>query len=887
MQTLEQTRRDAVRPLAAPGSTPAIHHLTIPSVGPEPLLVHRFRGTEELSGVFRFDVRATARRDGAAPLVDELLGQPAILRFGNGSSFRTIHGLIATAGTVDACSDADRVSYRLRIVPRLWLLRHRHRSRIFQRRRVDEVISEVLADAGILASWSMLEPREALPVREFVTQYQESDLEFVTRLAAEAGFLFRLADGEDGESLVVFGDGPAAYARPSLSLRYSVSSTDAGDDDRLTAFSEVLAIRANTAAYREFDPRRPDALIEARTASELTPGSVLERYDHHADFQQTVVAHAEREPARALRRLRARARRARGEARNPWLAAGQCFTFSDSSLARGDREHVVTSVIHKGWDRPRGGHSHLYENAFECIPADVVAAPPLPPRRGISGTLTAIVVGADGAQIHTEPSACVKVQFHWDRDGKRDEHSSCWLRTMQPWAGAGWGSQFVPRIGMEVVVSFDGGDPDRPFVLGALYNGAHPPPFPLPQEADRSGIRTNSLGAEGFNELSFSDRAGDEQIYLHAQADLEEVVLRDHATTVSRDRREEISRDASSRVLGDRSTETMGSAVTKTAGSSDVHVAGLRTELLGGGRRVVVRGDHTTRTTGRSTHSVGEAYSLQVGSALSAEVGTADKPGSASLFSFGAASLGSASTVTLSAEQRIVLQCGEARLELSTDTIRLSAPKVLLEAQQELVASGDGPRLALDKSAQLTAQEIRMYSSHASVELDRIAHVDGEIVKLACGPDSPTGKGAKKLKPRTQALHLRLTNAAYEPYAGKAYIVKASGLRFEGTTDGDGNLRELLPADARSADITLWIGERPSGKTRRYAVSLEPLPPPDTPRGITTRLKHLGYYHRAPTDQLDAPARQAIQSFQRDHGLPATGEPDSQTIAKLVAIHGS
>lgn len=862
------------------------HWLLLPSFGPEPLLVHRLRGTEDLSGPFRFDVRATMRRDGAAPSVDELLGQNAVLHFGAGGAERTVHALVATARTDEEHPPFDRVGYRLRLVPRLWLLRHQHRSRIFRQRRVDQVISRVLDDAGIGAVWRTERPVESLPTREYLTQYEESDYAFVLRLCAESGLLFRDATDTDGAPVVVFGSGPTAYQRPALDLRFAAESAlDGIDSDRVTSFRPVVRVRANAAEYREWDPRRPAAPIRARLERGAPIGGDLEHYTHHPDLLFTHREHAEAEPSRALDRLRADARCARGESRAPELAPGRCFTVRGADLGGDEREHLVTRVEHRAWDAPGRTRRHLYENAFECVPADVTAALALQRRRTIGGTLTATVVGS--GEIHTDPSAQVKVRFHWDRDGETTEHSSCWLRVMQPWAGAGWGTQFIPRVGMEVVVSFDGGDPDRPFVLGALYNGAHPPPFRLPDEADRSGIRTDSVGGEGFNEISFRDRAGDEQIYLHAQADLEEVVLRDHATTVSRDRRELVSGSASSRVLGSRSIETIGSEITRTAESSELHVAGPRTELLAGGRRVVVRGDETTRTTGRATHSVGQAYNLKAGTGLGVEVGSPDKPGSASIYAFGPAAIGSGSTITLRAEQRLVLECGEARIELSRDTLRLSAPKVVLDAEKELTAIGDGPRLTLDKNACLTADEVRMYSKGASVELDRMAHVDGDLVKLACGPDSPTGRGPEGRKPRTQPLELRMANARYEPFSNKEYVVKSGGVRIDGRTDGDGWLRERLPADATSADVTLWVGARPNGETRRYAISLEPLPPASTPRGATVRLKHLGYWYRAPSDELDDAVRAAIQSFQRDHGLELTGELDEKTVATLVAIHGS
>jgi type VI secretion system secreted protein VgrG len=171
----------------------------------------------------------------------------------------------------------------------------------------------------------------------------------------------------------------------------------------------------------------------------------------------------------------------------------------------------------------------------------------------------------------------IKVQFHWDRAGAFDDRSSCWIRTMQPWGGAGWGVQFIPRVGMEVVVVFEGGDPDKPMVLGSLYNGTHPSPFVLPRDKTRSGWRTQSSpGGKGFNELSFEDAAGGEQVYLHAQRDLDEAVERDHTRGVGEDERIAVARDRAVTVGGDQHLVTRQ----------------VRRELVGKDSHLHVKGDH-------------------------------------------------------------------------------------------------------------------------------------------------------------------------------------------------------------------------------------------------------------------------------------------------------
>lgn len=868
------------------------HQLEVASPSLGELQVHAFRGVEELTGLFRFDLDVSGPREGAPTIADDALGQSATLHVRAGEAHRTFSGFVAGVRVVAHHGASRRAQYRVRLVPRLALLRLKHRTRVFQRRRVSEVIESVLSEVGVPSVFATVTEQ---PTREYCTQFEETDWAFIRRLAAEAGLMFRVVEGPGGVASLAFGDSPALYrGAASVALRYTgESGIDAASSDVLESFVTSHLVRPNAAHYREFDFTRPNAPLVASASEkgELAVGGLaagdLEHYAHHAPFQFTKWPYGEQEPARMLRQLRQKRHVADGRSLSPLVQSGHLIRVEHHPLASANAEYAVTRVEHEGGDST-DGRKLMYANRFRCVPHDVAHCLPRPKRRSVGVTLTATVVGAASEEIHTEPGGQIKVQFHWDRDGKMDDRSSCWLRTMQPWAGAGWGTQFIPRVGMEVVVSFDGGDPDRPFVLGALYNGTHPPPFPLPAEADRSGIRTQSTpAAEGFNELSFSDRAGEEQIYLHAQADLDEKIGRDHTTQVDRDESEVVSRNQSSRVLGNRTLETLGAMVTKTLGSSEEHVGGLRTERAGGGRRVTVQGDDTTRTTGRSVHDVGQAHNMKVGTNFGLEVGRADKPGTFDVYAFGNAMIGAGLGFTVRADKKIVLTCGDSTLELSKDTIRIASKKVRIEAENELLATGEGPKLRLDKKAEITGEEVRLYSKKASLELDDSAHLDGQMVKIACGPEEPSTASSAAAKAATQRLDIKLTDAALEPYANKEFVVKAGGVRVEGTTGGDGKIGVDVPADATTADITLWLEKRPTGATRRYSIELKPLPPTSDVVGLQTRLRHLGYLHRAPSGELDEATKGAIREFQRDHGLDVTGEPDAKTQSKIEEVHGS
>ncbi len=244
------------------------------------------------------------------------------------------------------------------------------------------------------------------------------------------------------------------------------------------------------------------------------------------------------------------------------FVSGYRFTQTGHDNADLDgKDLLLVSVRHNAVEDYGTDASSSYRNSFDCIPYHTPYRPPrLAPKPVLQGVQTATVVGAPGEEIHTDQYGRVKVQFHWDREGKRDDKSSCWIRVSQPWAGSGWGAFYLPRVGQEVVVDFLEGDPDRPIIIGQLHNGQNLPPYQLPLEKTRSCIKSCSTPeGGGHNELRFEDRKGEEQLYIHAQReqatrveeDSLEWVGRDRHLIVNRDRLEKVSRDQHLEVLGD------------------------------------------------------------------------------------------------------------------------------------------------------------------------------------------------------------------------------------------------------------------------------------------------------------------------------------------------
>ncbi|MGK4000638.1 type VI secretion system tip protein TssI/VgrG [Sorangium sp. So ce1024] len=862
---------------------------------PADLRVVSFRGREALSELFSFQlvVQAAPELEGRDA---ELLGGLAIfiLRDGRGAE-RRIEALIDQVRAEAAFTPRSGPTWHLRLVPPLALLRRRATSRIFQDETVPQILQHVLAAASLPVE---LRLSRTYAVRSYCVQYRESDLAFVRRLAAEEGIALCFADAPDSTAAamarapVIFLDDPAHYGATfggdvpaALVLRPEAGLAQAGLE--VVSFSLQRALKPRAVHLRDYDFRRPNLVLSEKAGKEAGKPP-LDVYQHHADYDTPEVT-----PDRArifLEQVQRRSVVGRGESWVRALAPGRRFDLHAEASPGLEGAYAVTRVVHEGHTPELSGQpaERAYRNRFECVPATALLRPRAPARKPRQVLETAIVTGPTGHEVHTDEHARVKVQFHWDLDGQRNERSSAWLRVAQSWAGASFGSQLIPRVGMEVLVGFLGGDTDCPVVLGCLYNATHPPPFPLPAEKLKSGLRTQSSpGAGGANELSFDDRSGAERVLLRAARDLEEVVANDHRLNVTGQQAIVVGGSRQETVSGSQTQITSGDRRVVTLGSHIDQIAGTQREEIGGGRSVLVYGVDTQTVKGSSLQTVEGEANLRVQGSFSLEVGTEEDPRTVEAFAWGDYAVGSASVLRLRGEGGLVLCAGESRIELTPKGITLRAPKVSIAGIESVNVQGDGPRLRLDKEAEMVAETIRIYASESSVELDKDAHINGKLVKLNCGPLDPEDMTDEDGKPSLQHLKLKLTDIDMTPYAHKDYVLKSLGMKIEGKTDSEGVIEADLPAEARTAEITLWIEPRPTGKTKRYVVALGELAGVDSVPGIESRLRNLGYYWGRSQTEITGDLARALRDFQRDHDLECTGRADAATRAKLVEIHGT
>jgi type VI secretion system secreted protein VgrG len=848
------------------------------------LRVSSFTGRERLSRPFDLDVAATfsGAEDGTA-FMEAVLGQPAWLRFERVNAPRTIGGIVVAASI--AGSHTLGVSYRLRLAPTLGRLARRKNTRVFQDLTALRVITTILDEHRVAHRFTL---SRQYPLRSYCVQYRETDLAFVSRLLAEEGIAFYFDHAAPPESVLVMVDDrlltPTIVGPPTLLLRHEAQGMPP-QEDHVLEMSARRSMKPAAVRVRDYDFQRPQMELKGAAISgeKLSPGIDLDDYEHHGEFEES---DARDEEARVmLEQIRRRARGATGRTPCSRLAPGHRFILAEHEVMSINGEHLLTRVDHRGFGagaNPPGVPP--YEATFRCTSAPEGLRPKRSPRKVLQVVESATVTGPPGQEIHTDEHGRIRVQFHWDADPEPDR-TSCWIRVAQAWAGESFGFQFVPRIGMEVLVSFLGGDPDRPVVIGCLPNATHPPPFPLPAAAAKSGVRTRSTpGGNGYNEIAFDDTSGSEVLALHAQKDFVEHINEDRTAAIGGNRRTSVAGTDTVKVEGTRSVNIRGALREEIEGSHDRFVMGTTKLEHFGNREVISYAHDHARVDGSLVRTIRGDAVVTTGGHATLTVGT-DDGGEAQAQVSGTLVLGATKGLRIVCAERITLAVGDSAIVIDAEGITLDAKTVRLAGAESVSAEGPGPSLSLAEEVQINGKAIRLFSKKARVELEDNAIVKGEKVLLNCDSDDPTDTDRDKKK-QTKQLTLRFTDPTGEPYAGKHYRSSASGVIAEGETGANGEVKIDAPEGTRIVQVRLWLGDYPEGATRDYAVNvLAELPPVDSPRGVKQRLANLGY-HDGPVDDDGRDLAGVLARFQRDRGLEVTGNLDGATKAELEKVHG-
>ncbi len=550
-------------------------------------------GQEGLSTAFSFRLELAS----IDPNVDlnAALAQTIALELGlPGGQSQFLHGIVTSCGQGGRGADGT-VSYYALIEPWFALLRMNVDFQIFQNQTVPAIIEAVFQKLGMTDFKNSL--TGSYTAREYCVQFGESTFDFLSRLMESEGIFYFFTFTASAHTMVLADDPSAFAALPGIStIRFGQTGRSGETIDLMTGGGMEQRLVPAKVAVEDYNFITP--ATDLYTVTEGTGGgsfaSVLSLYRYPGLY--TVKSDGEALSTLSLASAETDRQQLNGSSQCRAFHAGCKFTLTDHFSTAVNAAYVLRSVSHRLYLK-----DDAYTNDFTAFPASATFRPPqVTPSPKVYGTQTALVVGKSGETIWTDAYGRVKIKFHWDRATASDETSSCWVRVAQGWAGAQWGSIFIPRMGQEVIVSFLDGNPDRPIITGSVYNGTQTVPYGLPDQQTRSTIKTSS-SADGskFNELRFEDKADNEEIFLQAQKDFNVSVLGDQAVTIANNRTVTVS------TKDDKHTVSEGNRTLEVTKGTETHT-------IGGTRTVSVTGDESHTSKAKFTHNVTGDYTLTI-----------------------------------------------------------------------------------------------------------------------------------------------------------------------------------------------------------------------------------------------------------------------------------
>jgi type VI secretion system secreted protein VgrG len=721
--------------------------------------VANFGGREALSSLFRYSVDVATSPDDVSSL-ESALGKDVSLAVQRDGNFeRGVSGILTEVSPDGAYIAKNLARTTLVVEPRLANLQYSGGFRMFQKMTVKDIITELVQPERIDVVWRL---RPDPPTRDYRTQQDESDFAFLARLAADEGLHFFFESTADKTSLV-FTNSPKGFLAIDGTSSFPFSENEgAVHTEHIRSIQRGQRVRTGAVEHRDYDFTNPRVALVARSETDGSKGEANTTRREWRDYPGGFTdPDAEGKPRATMRleEFRADVTVLNGAALTLRLVAGKKITITGHNDAAFNGDFIVTSVsvgagVEGTFDAAGSGRGSKVSPAlasFTAVPADT----PQRPRRlskPSSRLQTARVVGPKEGDPNVDKYGRINVQFAWDRDGKFDANSSCWIRMATPNAHANEGFWQAHRVGSEVLVDFIDGDVDRPVVIGALYNGRETQPYAQPGGVTRSTWKTRGIpGGSGFNEITFENSSGSEQIILHAQKDLNETILNDHNESIGTDQASTIGNNQTIQVGTDRSltvgnnekigiganqtitvganqsttitsnqtdvvlgarsttvaltdTTTVGGNTKRIALSDDsVAVVGNRTLAVGqdesytvdGGRKKQVGGDEQTTILGGRTETVSNDEGITISGGRTTSVANDDalsvgKKMELTVDDTYVLKVGSDASITLTKDGNIQLKAGDASLEMAKDgTITLKGKSVAVDASSDMTVKGD------------------------------------------------------------------------------------------------------------------------------------------------------------------------------------------------------
>jgi type VI secretion system secreted protein VgrG len=728
---------------------PRVMEIVTP-LGEDVLLFHGLRAREEMSRLFEYHIDLLGDPDKPDVNLDEILGKNVTIKLGlPDDETRHFNGFVTRF--VAGGTHGRYRRYVATVRPWLWFLTRTSDCRIFQELTVPDIIKSVFADHS-MAEFKF-ELTSTYRKWNYCVQYRETDFNFVSRLMEQEGIGYYFRHTEGHNTLVLTdATGKHVAAKGCEKLSFIAEGAQVKSDlEHVSRWEMSREIQPGAYVHDDYDLERPS--VELKTTKTLPrkyKPSDYEIYDYPGEYLQT--GDGEQYAAVRIEELGTQFELAEAVTNARGLTVGALLKLEDHPRADQNGDYLVIAANYhltfEDYEALPVGAGTNYGCTFSAMPAAQQFRPSRQtPKPFVQGPQTAVVVGPAGEEIFTDKFGRVKVQFHWDRRGKKDDKSSCWIRVSHPWAGKGWGSVSTPRITQEVIVDFLEGDPDQPIITGRVYNAEQLPPFGFPAGAVLSGIKSQTHKGAGYNELSMDDTAGKEKITIHGQYDMGSTIEHDQTLTVHNNRTDTIDVDDSESVgnnqtwsVGVNRDATIGSNETLSVGANrsvsvganqKTDVGASETKTVAANRSLTVGGSETATVAAQRTHSVGVNETISVGAAQEVSIGgmQAVTVGAMQTVTVGAnqaTSVGANQSVTVGANQ--VINVSSNHTTTAGGNVAVSAGgKVGIEAGSDwagaaggkmgLSAGGDFGAKSGGKAAITAASELTLVCGGASIVL--------------------------------------------------------------------------------------------------------------------------------------------------------------------------
>lgn len=642
--------------------------------------VAELSGRESISALYDFDLEVLSED---VVEYDDVIGKGCVITIQNnnhveedgafGDSLihdRFIHGIV---NSFECIAEGEKFStYKAKVVPRIWPLKQRINSRIFQEQTVQDIVETILSELGLSSDEYSWECQNSYSPIEYCVQYQESEFAFISRLLEEEG-IFYLFTHEADKHKLIFKDDSSSCELLDLDDPISYISDAKGmvTNQHVHEFLTRKSLTPGKVTFKDYNFTKPTLKLQSeKQGDENTDREVFVYGNFSEKARGEHLAKIRLESINTFKEMGV------GGGNVNKFTPGFVLDLEDKRRGNYTGKYLLTSVIHlasqaQAYEQYASTKASHYSNSFECIPSSVSYRAPIDTQKPlVKGTQTAIVCGPKGEEIYTDPDGHgrVKVQFHWDRYGKADEFSSCWIRVSQMWAGQGYGGFSLPRIGQEVIVDYVDGDPDHPIIVGRVHHGDNRSPYKLPDKKTVSTLKTNSSkGGEGFNELRFEDEKGKEQIFVHAE--------RNKDVRIKNDSFENVGHDSHLKVLNDRFAEIENNEhlvvnndiMTQVKG--DVHntydadvnqiTKGSESYTVKGDRKSLVKGSDNAKASMDIKLEAGMNYGLKAGQSTDIKSGM---------------------TINLQAGMTINLKAGSSFISIGPAGVQISGPMVMINS---------------------------------------------------------------------------------------------------------------------------------------------------------------------------------------------------------------